>query len=245
MYVSIGCPANRHLFLIPSRSSHGHDHESETDQTGVIEIKKSETLSMHFDLFGNGEYIGPAEGKLKILSQSPLSIAQKTTDGSDLTLSCNQIGTFDAQIELEISESLCILQTTIRVNVLDNGKFERNLVIIISISFSITVCIIAMIVSFMMFKKNTAKEHAIEKENQARQAELRFLASMKHYQEQMEITASMSKKGSTGLAKHARLSELGGQRKSSLSRRNSSIVSREHVEQIRKAMSVTQSPSST
>ena len=70
--------------------------------------------------------------------------------------------------------SLCVLQTTIRVKVLDNGEFERNLVIIISISFCITVCIIAMVASFMIFKKNTEKEHAVEKENQARQAELRY-----------------------------------------------------------------------
>lgn len=222
MFLSIGCFPGRNLQLISSKPrscsevnitefSNSISLPGLTEErTTCSKLQLDEELYIYMKIF-TYDVLHDLEVR------GPLSLVYgdnvETNSRSDghTVLTPMETGTYVFYGSLDYSVSLCELQSYIVVEVVNVPDDSRTLIIVLSITIGAVICAVFLSITFFVFKIRTAKEHEAEAEVQKRQQELRYLASLQHYQDQMDITEQPT---AAGVAK----------RRTSSIRRRSSIL---------------------
>jgi len=187
-----------------------------------LEALIDEAVELKTKIFDDERLLQAALGVISIsMLHGESTNVQFTSQTSDTNLVAGHaVGLYIIKLELQSNQSFCDLHSYLLLQVKAHYTDDRTVIIIVSICVSLTIMAAILAASFVAFKKQTAKEHEAEAECQKRQQQLRFLTSLQHYQDQMDIKATVA---SAGMAR----------RSSSAARRSSSIIPEDDVNKIK------------
>lgn len=202
MFLTIDCPPGRHIRAhtsfgySKSNCSHDSDFYAQMSTNSMkcitVDMAKLDIIDLTFKLYDNDSFLQDIsnDGNMDIyvLSGSKDHASLSYTEIEGYRLDVDNTGHYKIIFQVKGFPSFCKLATQIEIKA--GASILLTLLKWVIMGFEVILVIILLSFSFVWFQKKTTHEQEEEIAQQKRQSELRYLTTLKQYQEQMCVSAN-------------------------------------------------------